>query len=117
MAITLKFKNVEIGVGDKVRVIQTSKEGDKERTQNFDGIVISIRGRDSGKSFIVRKIGAQQIGIEKIFPVNTPSLKEIKIIKKGTPGVRRAKLYYIRGKSRKEINRIYQKASTRMKGE
>lgn len=115
MAIKLKFKDIEFGVGDKVRVTQRLKEGDKERNQYFDGIVIAIRGKGSGKSFIVRKIGAQQVGIEKIFPINSPSLKEIKVFKKGTAGVRRAKLYYIREKSRREITRIYQKAAAREK--
>ncbi|BCX14864.1 MAG: 50S ribosomal protein L19 [Patescibacteria group bacterium] len=111
MAIRLKFKDSEFGVGDTVRVVQRIKEGDKERNQYFDGIVIAIKGKGSGKVFVVRKIGVQQIGIEKIFPVENPSIKEVKVLKRGTAGVRKAKLYYIRGKSRKEISRIYQKAS------
>ena len=115
MAIKLKFKGTEFGVGDKVRVTQRLKEGDKERNQYFDGVVIAIRGKGAGKNFIVRKIGAQQIGIEKIFPVDSPSLKEVKVIKKGTFGLRKAKLYYIRKKSRKEISRIYQKAAAKEK--
>lgn len=112
MAIKLKFKDTEFGVGDKVRVVQSLKEGGKERYQYFDGIVIAIRGSKNGKSFAVRRIGAQQVGIEKIFPIENPNLKEIKVIKKGN--VRRAKLYYIRNKSRRYINRIYQRLSSRV---
>ncbi len=117
MALKAEYKGVQFGVGDKVRVTQKIKEGDKERNQYFDGTVIAIRGSGDGKNFIVRRLGAQQVGIEKIFPFKSPSLAEIKVIKSGVEGVKRAKLYFIRNKSRKEINLIYQRAAKRKAGE
>jgi len=111
MAIKIKHNNTEFGVGDQIRVIQTIKEGDKSRLQAFEGIVIKIKGREEMKTFTVRRIGAQQIGIERIFPINSPIIKEVEIVKKGGKGVRRAKLYYIREKSRKEIDTIYSRTS------
>lgn len=66
----------------------------KERIQIFEGIVIAIRGRDENKSFVVRRIGTGNIGIERIFPLNSPWITKIEVKKKGD--VRRAKLYYLR---------------------
>lgn len=110
MAIRVSVKNTEIGVGDKVRVIQRIKEAKKERTQAFEGVVIAIRGEGSGKSFVVRRIGANNVGIEKIFPVESPVIAEVKVIKEGRKGVRKSKLYYLRDKAAREISKIYQKA-------
>lgn len=115
MAIEVKVKNVEIGVGDKVRVIQKIKEARKERTQAFEGVVIAIRGRANGKSFVLRKIGANNIGIEKIFPVESPLIVAVEVVKKGKRGVRKSKLYYLRDKASREINKIYRKASKKNK--
>ena len=111
MAIKISHKKVEFGVGDTIRVVQTIKEGEKSRLQTFEGIVIKIKGREEMKTFTVRKIGAQQVGIERIFPLNSPMIKEIEVVKSGVKGTRRAKLYYIREKSRKEIDAIYSRAS------
>ena len=113
MALSIKFKDTVFGIGDKVRVTQTVKEGEKERHQYFDGVVIAIKGQGELKSFTVRRIGVQQIGIEKIFPISTPTLKEVSVIKKASSGVRRAKLYYIRKKTKKEIDKIYARALVR----
>lgn len=103
MTLFANHKEVNFGIGDKIRVIQKIKS----RQAIFEGIVIAIKGREENQSFTVRKIGIQKIGIERIFPVNLPSIEKIEVIKKGTAGVRRAKLYYIRGKSSKEIEKIY----------
>ena len=111
MALTLNFQDTIFGVGDKVKVVQKIKEADRERTSTFDGIVIAIRGRGENKMFTVRKIGAQQIGIERIFPLASPNLAKIEVVKKGTKGVKRAKLYFIRTKSQKEIDEIYSRAA------
>lgn len=121
MALQTKHKETIFGVGDQVRVIQKvfeereSKkgEGKKARTQVFEGIVIGIKGRGVGKTFTVRRIGAQQVGIEKIFPLESPLVEKVEVVKKGLRGARRAKLYYIRGKSRKEIEKIYSRAAKR----
>ncbi len=79
--------------GDTIKVYIKVKEGDKERTQVYQGVVIAIRGSGNGKTFTVRKISFG-IGVERIFPYASPSIEKIEIVKKGR--VRRAKLYYLR---------------------
>jgi len=105
MANQIKWQDkIEFCVGDTVKVSQTVKEGDKSRTQAFQGIVIAIRGDGQGKNFIVRKIAVGGIGVEKIYPINTPTVTGIEIIKKGK--VRRAKLYYLRNLLGKKATKI-----------
>lgn len=84
----------EFKAGDTVRVAVEIKEGDKTRIQNFEGVCIAIRGQGTGRTFTVRKIGANNVGVERIFPLYSDSIKDIKVIKRGR--VRRAKLYYLR---------------------
>ncbi len=107
MALKLTHKETEFGIGDKIRVNQRIKEGDKTRVAAFDGIVIAIKNRDINRSFTVRKIGAANIGIERIFPLESPTIEKIEIIKKGSMGAKRAKLYYVREKSTRETEKIY----------
>ena len=90
----------EFRPGDTVRVAVEIKEGDKKRIQNFEGVVIAIKGRGVGKTFTVRKIGANNIGVERIFPLYSESIAGIEVVRKGK--VRRAKLYYLRGKTGKK---------------
>ncbi len=85
----------EIHPGDTVRVYFKVKEGNKERIQPFEGIVIAIRGEGVKKTFTVRKISFG-IGVERIFPYHSPLIEKIEIKQRGR--VRRAKLYYLRGK-------------------
>jgi len=80
-------------VGDTVKVHVIIKEGDKERVQVFKGDVIAKRGTRSGATFTVRKISFG-VGVERIFPVQSKTIRKIEVIKKGR--VRRAKLYYMR---------------------
>lgn len=84
----LKFK-----VGDIVKVHTKVKEGSKERTQVFQGIVLSIRGRGLNATFTVRRISYGE-GVEKIFPVNSPNVEKVEVERAGK--VRRAKLNYLR---------------------
>lgn len=108
-----KQTKTKFGVGDTVRVFTKIKEGEKTRQQAFEGIVIKIKGRDMSKTFTVRRVGAQQIGIERIIPLASPTIEKVEVIKKGLRGVRRAKLYYIREKARKEIDEIYTRSVKR----
>lgn len=93
-------------VGDTVRIYVKVIEGDKERLQPFEGIVISRRGSGLKETFTVRKISFG-VGVERIFPVHSPSIDKIEVIKQGD--VRRAKLYYLRGKKGKE-SKVKEKA-------
>lgn len=93
----------EFQPGWTIKVFQKIKEGEKERVAPFEGIVIAKKhGNEAGGTFTVRKI-ISGIGVEKIFPVHSPTIEKIEIIKKAK--VRRAKLYYLRQKSRKETRR------------
>ena len=111
MAQYLNYNDTNISVGDTVRVHQEIAEGGKKRIQVFEGIVIAISGMETGKSFIVRKIGANNIGVEKIFPVNLPSIKKIEVKRHGD--VRRGKLYYLRNKVGKSATKVKEKEINR----
>lgn len=111
MAQFLSFQEQNISVGDTIRVHQKITEGSKTRTQVFEGIVIAIRNSGSGQSFVVRRIGAGSVGIEKIFPVRLPSIERIELKRKGD--VRKAKLYYLRDRIGKAASKIKEKATNR----
>lgn len=113
MALRIKHKDIEFGVGDRIRVYQKIQEGEKTRVGFFEGMVLGIKGMGERKTFLVRRIGEAGIGIERIFPISLPTITEIKIIKKGTRGARRAKLYYTREKSTREIEAIYTRNTRR----
>ena len=84
--------------GDTINVHVKIIEGNKERIQQFQGVVIQRKGTGNGATFTVRKV-SDGIGVERIFPVISPNLAKIDLIKRGD--VRRAKLFYLRGKSGK----------------
>lgn len=116
MALKISFKEVEFGVGDRIRVIQKVKEADgKVRESAFEGMVISVKGCEPGKTFVVRRIGEGGVGIERIFPLSLPTIEKIVVVKRGIEGVRRAKLYYTRTKAPTEVDMIYKKAAARGK--
>ena len=92
----MTFANQKFNVGDLIHVQQTLKEGEKERNQLFEGKIIAVRGRAPNTTFTVRKIGADNIGVERIFPLFSPTIAKI-VLKKAMPG-RRAKLYFVRNK-------------------
>ncbi len=91
----LKKDIPEFRPGDTVKVHLKVIEGDKERTQIFQGIVISIRGSGLSRTFTVRKIASGGVGVERIFPIHSPAVEKIEVVRKGK--VRKAKLYYLRG--------------------
>lgn len=103
------YNNQTISTGDTIRIHQNivEGEGDKGRIQIFEGIVIAVKNAGSGKSFTVRKIGANGIGVEKIFPLLLPSIKKIELKRKGH--TRRSKLYYLRDRIGKAATRIKEK--------
>lgn len=99
----------EIEVGDTVRVFVKVIEGNRERLQNFEGIIIKIQGGGVRKSFTVRRI-SYGVGVERTFPYNSPRIGRIELVRHGV--VRRAKLFYLRersGKSAKIRERIEEK--------
>lgn len=104
MANQLTWKEITFNVGDTIRVHQTFEEGDKTRTQIFEGIVIAIRGHQGLKNYVVRKIADHSVGVEKIFPLETPTVTKIEIKKKGS--VRRSKLYYLRDRIGKSATKV-----------
>ncbi|MBP6062561.1 MAG: 50S ribosomal protein L19 [Fusobacteriaceae bacterium] len=85
--------------GDSVDVYYKVKEGNKERVQLFEGVVIRVNGGGIGKTFTVRKV-TNGVGVERIIPINSPLIDKIDVIKVGK--VRRSKLYYLRGLSGKK---------------
>lgn len=80
------------------------KEETRERIQIFEGIVIAIKGSGADAMFTVRKIGAGAVGVERIFPLMSPWIRKMDVKKHGN--IRRAKLYFLRGKIGKEANRV-----------
>ena len=93
---SLRKHDVTFAPGDTLRVHVRIKEGDKERVQVFQGTVIGRRGSGVGATFTVRKISGG-IGVERIFPVESPNVEGITVTKRGR--IRRAKLYYLRGRT------------------
>ncbi len=89
----------EFRVGDTVRVGVKVVEGNRERVQEFEGVVIRRRSGGINENFTVRRIASHGIGVERTFLLHAPRLDSIKVIRRGK--VRRAKLYYLRGRSGK----------------
>jgi large subunit ribosomal protein L19 len=84
--------------GDTLRVNVRIREGEKERLQAFEGVCIARQGGGASETFTVRKVSAG-IGVERVFPLHSPMLESIKVVRRGR--VRRAKLYYLRGRKGK----------------
>jgi len=91
-------------VGDTVRILYRIIEGEKTRTQPFQGIVISKKGEGMSKTFTLRRIGANGIGVERIIPLYSPNIQKLKVVKKGK--ARRAKLYFLREKKGRAAMRV-----------
>lgn len=118
MANQAIFGETTFHVGDTVRVHykliekekvagktkREVKEEIRERVQVFEGVVIATRGQGDGKSFTVRRIGVGNIGVERVFPLISPWIKKVTVKAKGN--VRRAKLYFLREKTGKEVDKL-----------
>ncbi len=91
----LKAEKPEFNIGDTVRVHARIKEGNRERIQVFEGVVIKSQGGSSRATFTVRK-NSNGIGVEKTWPLHSPKIEKVEVIRRGK--VRRAKLTYLRGR-------------------
>jgi len=106
---TTTADNLVISTGDTIRIHQEIADGAKSRVQIFEGLIIGMKNRGTGRTMTVRKIGTNGIGIEKIFPVSLPSIKKIEVKRKGE--VRRAKLYFLRDRIGKAATKVKEKAT------
>lgn len=105
----LRQKPPAFAPGDTVRVHQLIQEGTKERIQVFEGVVIRRNGGGIGETFTVRKV-SYNVGVERIFPLHSPRIRKVEVKQRGQ--VRRARLYYLRGR-RGKAARIQQARYTR----
>jgi len=100
---SVESKLKDLRVGWTVKIYQKIKEGEKTRTQAFEGLIISKKhGNEPGGTITVRKVTGG-IGVEKTYPIYLPSIEKVQVLRKAK--VRRAKLYYLRDKSSREIRR------------
>jgi large subunit ribosomal protein L19 len=110
-AITTQRRVPEFSAGDTVKVMVKVIEGDSTRLQAYEGVVIARSGGGLNESFTVRKISYGE-GVERVFPVYSPYIAEIEVLRRGK--VRRAKLYYLRGRRGKSA-RIFERTDARAK--
>jgi len=103
----------DFSAGDTITVYYRIKEGNKERIQAFRGVVIQIRGNGLGKTFTVRKI-SNGIGVERIFPFDSPFIENIEVNKRGK--VRRARIFYFRKLSGKKARIKEKREYSKKKG-
>jgi len=101
MARYVTIKDTEVTAGDTIKIHYAIQDKDKKKNQIFEGIVLAIKGRGNNKMFTVRKVTRSNIGVERIFPVISPFIEKVEIVKKATST--RANIQYIRDRSRKEI--------------
>jgi len=97
----------EFRAGDTVNIKYKIIEGNKQRVQPYEGIVIAKKGKGVSKTFTVRRIGADNIGVERIFALNSPNIVSLTVLKHGN--TRRSKLYYLRNKVGKAAVRVKEK--------
>ena len=107
MARSFKYKDESFNIGDTISITYKLKEGVKERTQKFVGILIALKGNnDFNKMITIRKISKSGIGVERIFPLSSPFISVIKKIRKSSNT--RSKIFYIRNLSQQELKaKIY----------
>ena len=103
---SLKAEAPELSIGSTVRVHVKIREGERERIQAFEGIVIAHKGSGVSETFTVRRV-SYGVGVERVFPVHSPNVAKVELVRNGK--VRRSKLYYLRdrvGKSAKVKEKI-----------
>lgn len=111
MANSIKYKDTALKIGDTVSISYTIKEGDKERQQLFQGIILKIKGdSDANRMITVRKISKTGVGVERIIPLSSPFISDIKTVKKSD--YTKAKLYFVRGLSEQHLrHKLYKSAN------
>lgn len=92
-ASSVKSEIPEFSIGDTVKISVNIREGERERIQMFEGTVIARKGSGVAETFTVRRV-SYGVGVERVFPVHSPNVKDIQVIRHGK--VRRSKLYYLR---------------------
>ena len=92
-ASSVKSEIPEFSIGDTVKISVNIREGERERIQMFEGTVIARKGSGAAETFTVRR-ASYGVGVERVFPVHSPNVKDIQIVRHGK--VRRSKLYYLR---------------------
>ena len=95
---SIKAEKPQFNVGDPVRVDVRIKDGDRERIQAFEGTVIAKKHGGVAETFTVRRV-SYGVGVERVFPINSPFVEKVTVVRKGK--VRRAKLFYLRGRTGK----------------
>ena len=110
MSNSLIYKDQELNIGDTVAIHQNIQEGEKTRVQMFEGVLIAIQNREENKSIVIRKIATGAIGVEKIFPVELPSIAKIVVKRRGV--ARRSKLYHLRLRVGKDAVKLKEKKMT-----
>ena len=97
-ADSVKAEAPVFGIGDTVKVAVNIREGSRERIQMFEGTVIARKGSGVSETFTVRRV-AYGVGVERVFPLHSPNVRKVDVVRRGK--VRRAKLYYLRGRQGK----------------
>lgn len=103
MAILITFNQKTYRVGDFIKVNYKIKEGDKERLQAFDGIIIAIKGKIGQRTFTLKKEATDGISVERIFRQNSPWIDSITKLRSAKKTVRRSKLYFLRNSKTKKL--------------
>lgn len=103
--INTDYKGVNLHVGQMIRVRSNIVEGTKSRIQAYEGMLIALHGRGVNRAMVVRRIGPQGIGVERIWPLNAPAIVDITIVRE-PKNVRRSKLYYLREVKGRAASRI-----------
>lgn len=105
MANSITYKTETLRIGDTVNVTYMFKEGEKERQQLFKGILVKVGGsNDENRMITVRKVSKTGIGVERIIPLLSPNLVDIKVVKKSLYNVR-SKIYFVRDLTEAEVKR------------
>jgi large subunit ribosomal protein L19 len=110
-SVTQAYLKPDVGTfkpGDEIRVSQKIIEGNKERIQAFDGIVLALNGKGINRTVTVRKIASGGVAVEKVFFVHSPNVVKITVLRESVV-MRRAKLYYLRNRLGKKAEKVKEK--------